>query len=165
VLKDRNTLAMVAEHWGCSIGAVEWQWISGRLRGIRVTGRLLFTKEDVISCYAKCIANGKMPGSAPKRRNMKGSEPTKEKFCGLRDRNTVAMVANHWGCSAATVHRLIKNGTLACLYLGGVIRITREQVEACEAKCDTSQQAAQQAAALRQIREDTPSSHPTKLGR
>jgi excisionase family DNA binding protein len=56
----------------------------------------------------------------------------------LRDRNTVAMVADFWGISSTTVSRMIKDGSLACLRLGGVVRITREQVEACEAACLTA---------------------------
>src|SRR5262245_4651262 len=53
----------------------------------------------------------------------------------LRDRNTMAMVAAHWGCSARHVRRLVQKGELPCLNLGGVVRLTREQVEAYEAKC------------------------------
>src|SRR5690348_5757523 len=56
----------------------------------------------------------------------------------LRDRNTVRMVAEHWGCSVATVYRRLDDGTLPCLWLQGMIRITREQVEAYEATCTTA---------------------------
>lgn len=55
----------------------------------------------------------------------------------LRERNTAKMVADHWGCSQEHVYNLIASGTLAALRLGGLIRITREQVEACEAACNT----------------------------
>lgn len=53
----------------------------------------------------------------------------------LSDRNTVKMVAAYWGCSSETVYRRINDGTLPCLRIAGMIRITREQVEACEAQC------------------------------
>jgi len=53
----------------------------------------------------------------------------------LAERNTVAMVARHWGCTPKTVYRRIADGTLPCLRIAGMIRITREQVEACEAQC------------------------------
>lgn len=53
----------------------------------------------------------------------------------LADRNTVKMVATYWGCSSETVYRRINDGTLPCLRIAGMIRITREQVEACEAQC------------------------------
>jgi excisionase family DNA binding protein len=55
----------------------------------------------------------------------------------LRDRNSVKMVAEHWGCSTRTVNRMIKRGTLSALRLGGLVRITREQVEACETAAHT----------------------------
>lgn len=55
----------------------------------------------------------------------------------LRDRNTVRMVADHWECSSDTVYRLIKSGELPCLRIGGVLRVSREQVEGYEA-CRTS---------------------------
>lgn len=55
----------------------------------------------------------------------------------LRDRNTVAMVAAHWECSPKTVRRRIAEGSLPCLRIGGIIRITREQVEAYERGVDT----------------------------
>jgi hypothetical protein len=50
----------------------------------------------------------------------------------LRDRNTVKMIAEHWACSVATVYRRIESGALDCLRLDGIIRVTREQVEAYE---------------------------------
>ncbi|MBU6298882.1 MAG: excisionase family DNA-binding protein, partial [Alphaproteobacteria bacterium] len=53
----------------------------------------------------------------------------------LRDRNTVKMVADHWGCSTDTVRRLIKSGSLPCLQIGGVVRLSREQVETYETQC------------------------------
>jgi excisionase family DNA binding protein len=52
----------------------------------------------------------------------------------LRDRNTVRMVAEHFVCSPDTIYRLIKRGELACLRIGGVVRVTREHVEAFEAQ-------------------------------
>jgi len=55
----------------------------------------------------------------------------------LRERNSVKTVAEHWGCSERTVRNLIKAGTLVALRLSGMIRITREQVEACEAAAST----------------------------
>jgi hypothetical protein len=56
----------------------------------------------------------------------------------LRDRNTIRMVAEHWGCCTETVRRRIKDGVLPCLRISGLVRITREQVEACEAACTSS---------------------------
>jgi excisionase family DNA binding protein len=50
----------------------------------------------------------------------------------LRDRNTVKQVAAYWGCSTKTVYRMIKSGELECLRLGGLLRVSREQVEAYE---------------------------------
>jgi len=47
------------------------------------------------------------------------------------------MVAEHWGCSVSHVHDMIAAGTLQALRLGGLIRITREQIEACETACNT----------------------------
>jgi hypothetical protein len=55
----------------------------------------------------------------------------------LRDRNTVKMVADFWGCSPDLVYDMIAAGTLPCIRLHGTIRVTREQVEACEAACST----------------------------
>ena len=164
MLHDRNTLEMVAEHWGCSVGAVEWQIGSGALRYIRIGRKVLLTREDVEACYAKCAIAGQLPGAAMKRRRMKQGNKPGEKLGGLRDRNTVSMVADHWGCSTATVHRLIKNGTLPCLYLGGVIRITREQVEACEAACDTSKQTELAQRAVRQMRSELSATNTFELG-
>jgi excisionase family DNA binding protein len=51
----------------------------------------------------------------------------------LRDRNTVRMVAVHWECSVRTVYNRLADGPLLCLRLGGIVRISREQVEAYEA--------------------------------
>ena len=59
----------------------------------------------------------------------------------LRDRNTVKQVALYWGCSTDTVYRRIADGTLSCLRIAGMIRITREQVEACETACTGSNSA------------------------
>lgn len=53
----------------------------------------------------------------------------------LRDINTVKMVAAHWLCSADTVYRRVADGSLRCLRLAGVLRITRAQVEQYEAQC------------------------------
>ena len=50
----------------------------------------------------------------------------------LRDRNTVAMVARYFGVSASTVHRWLSVRGLGCMRLGGVVRITREQVQEFE---------------------------------
>ena len=50
----------------------------------------------------------------------------------LRDRNTVRMVAAHWECCANTVYRRIADGSLDCLRLGGLLRVSRDQVEAYE---------------------------------
>lgn len=55
----------------------------------------------------------------------------------LNDRNTIAMVAEHWGCSDDHVRRLINRGALACLRLGGIVRLTREQVEEYEKRCNS----------------------------
>lgn len=55
-----------------------------------------------------------------------------EKVGVLRERNTIKMVAEYWGCSTDHVRGLIKSGELTHLNLGGVIRITAEQVEECE---------------------------------
>src|SRR6202012_5909019 len=55
----------------------------------------------------------------------------------LRDRNTVKMVAEHWGCSPDHVRNLIASGTLDAIKLGGVIRITRAHIEECERACST----------------------------
>lgn len=62
----------------------------------------------------------------PKKRRQR--IPTGE----LRDRNTIRMVADYWGVSTTHVRRLIEGKELACLQLGGTVRITREQVQACE---------------------------------
>ena|SRR5579872_5324852 len=60
----------------------------------------------------------------------------------LRDLNTVAMVAEHWGCSPRTVQRLIAEGALPCMRLGpGLVRLTRQQVEEYEAACVTRNEA------------------------
>jgi excisionase family DNA binding protein len=56
----------------------------------------------------------------------------------LRDRNTAAMVAKHWGCSLRTVQRRIADGSLHCLRIGGIVRVSREQVEAYERACTYS---------------------------
>lgn len=53
----------------------------------------------------------------------------------LRDMNTVSMVAEHWSCSPRTVRNRIAEGALPCLRLGGVVRITRQQVEGFELAC------------------------------
>lgn len=53
----------------------------------------------------------------------------------LRDMNTVGMVAEHWGCSPRTVQRRIADGALRCLRIGGLVRITRQQVVEYEAAC------------------------------
>lgn len=53
----------------------------------------------------------------------------------LAERNTVGSVAAYWACSPNAVRRLIKDGTLSCLRLGKVIRITRDQVVDCEERC------------------------------
>lgn len=55
----------------------------------------------------------------------------------LRDRNSAAQVADYWGVSKRTVNRRIAEGALSCLHLGGVVRITREQVAEYEAQCAT----------------------------
>src|SRR5579872_1606684 len=55
----------------------------------------------------------------------------------LRDRNTVRMIADHWGCSVSTVHRRIADGSLPCLRIGGIVRLSREQVEAYEQQCSS----------------------------
>lgn len=55
----------------------------------------------------------------------------------LRDRSTIKMVAEHWRCSGSHVRNMIDSGTLGALRLGKMIRITREQVAACEGACDT----------------------------
>lgn len=55
----------------------------------------------------------------------------------LGERNTIKMVADHWGCSDKHVRSMIASGKLAALRLGGVIRVTREQVEECEAASNT----------------------------
>jgi hypothetical protein len=73
----------------------------------------------------------------------------------LRDRNTVRMVAEHWGCSPDTVYRRLGDGTLACLRIAGMIRVTREQVEACEVAA-TVPGAQLSAAALRRARQPDP---------
>jgi hypothetical protein len=52
----------------------------------------------------------------------------------LRDRNTIRMVADFWLVTPPTVKRRIADGTLECLRFGDVVRITREQVLACEAR-------------------------------
>jgi hypothetical protein len=62
----------------------------------------------------------------------------------LKDRNTIKMVAEHWCCTPRTVRNRVADGTLACLRIGGVVRITREQVEACEAACNTESKLDQQ---------------------
>jgi excisionase family DNA binding protein len=48
----------------------------------------------------------------------------------LRNRNTIRQVAGHWECSPKTIYRRIADGSLPCLRLGGIVRISREQVEA-----------------------------------
>lgn len=53
----------------------------------------------------------------------------------LRDMNTVGMVAKHWECSTRTVQNRINEGSLSCLRLGGLIRLTRQQVEDYEKAC------------------------------
>lgn len=56
----------------------------------------------------------------------------------LRERNTIRQVADHWACSPKTVYRRIADGSLSCMRLGGVLRISREQVEAYEQGCISS---------------------------
>jgi hypothetical protein len=64
-------------------------------------------------------------GAVPRR----GREPDPS---ALRDRNTVAMVARHFGVSPSTIHRWLADGALGCMRLYGVIRIARDQVEEFE---------------------------------
>ena len=66
----------------------------------------------------------------------------------LADRNTVAMVARHWGCSKSTVQRRIADGSLGCLRLGRIVRISREQVEAYERACACDAKAAERVQAV-----------------
>lgn len=56
----------------------------------------------------------------------------------LADRNTVEMVAAHWECSTKTVYRRIADGSLPCLRIGGIVRLSREQVEGYETQCTSS---------------------------
>ena len=69
----------------------------------------------------------------------------------LRDRNTILMVADYWGVSREHVRRLIDTGTLPALRLGGVIRITREQVADCEAACNTKTRLNQEKAIVQTV--------------
>ena len=48
------------------------------------------------------------------------------------------MVAEHWGCSVDTVYRRLADGTLRCIRVQGMIRISRDQVLACEEQCTNS---------------------------
>jgi excisionase family DNA binding protein len=54
---------------------------------------------------------------------------------------TVRMVADHWNCSTETVYRRIADGTLSCLRIAGLIRVTREHVEECEKRCTADEPA------------------------
>jgi excisionase family DNA binding protein len=51
----------------------------------------------------------------------------------LRERNTIGMVAEHWGVSTRTVRRLVDSGELPALRIGGSVRLTRQAIEVYEA--------------------------------
>jgi excisionase family DNA binding protein len=56
----------------------------------------------------------------------------------LRERNTIGMVAEHWGVSTRTVRRLVDSGALPVLRIGGAVRLTRQAIEVYESQCTSS---------------------------
>ncbi len=111
MLRDRMTVRMVAEHWGCDPTTVHRYIKAGMLSCLRISGVVRITREQV------------------------------EAFEGVRaaagERMTVRQVAALWGCDPKTVHRRIADGTLECLRIGRMIRVTKDQVLECEARCTT----------------------------